>query len=71
MLRFQFGIRTRGGQKVDGIAIIENDRDAAEYKLRQMYRHCDIVSCEVMQKQLGDKRWQAASLEDALSVAVK
>lgn len=60
MLRFQFGIRTRSGQKVDSISIIEANREAAEQKLRQMYRHCDILQCEVMQKEAGEKRWHAA-----------
>jgi hypothetical protein len=69
MLRFQFAIRTRSGQKVDNIGIIDKDRQAAEYKLRQMYRQCDILRCDVMQKQAGAKHWQAASLEEVLSVA--
>jgi hypothetical protein len=71
MLKFQFGIRTRSGQKVDHVAIIEADRDAAEQKLRQMYRHCDILKCEVMQKQAGEKYWHATSHEESLSVAAK
>ena len=70
-MKFQFAIRTRSGQRVDGIGIIENDREAAEHKLRQMYRHCDVLRCDVMQKQAGDKQWRAVSLEEMLSVAEK
>jgi hypothetical protein len=66
MLKFQFGIRTRSGQKVDSVSIIETDRQAAEQKLRQMYRQCDILRCAVMQKDSGDKQWHMSSLEAVL-----
>jgi chromosomal replication initiation ATPase DnaA len=68
MLRFHFSIRTRDGQKVDSIAIIGGDQEEAQRKLRQMYRQCDILRCEVTQKLAGDKQWQAAPLADALKL---
>ncbi|RJG04724.1 hypothetical protein D3870_00655 [Noviherbaspirillum cavernae] len=71
MLKFHFSIRTRSGQKIDTIAIIETDRDAAEHKLRQMYRQCAILHCEVWQKLAGEKQWQVAPTEDALTAAAK
>ena len=70
MLKFQFNIRTRGGQKVDHISIIEVNREAAEQKLRQMYRHCDILQCDVMQKEAGEKRWHAP-FDGVLSAGLK
>lgn len=67
MLKFQFNIRTRGGQKVDHIAIIESSRESAEQKLRQMYRQCSVLRCDVMEKQDGEKHWHtAASFDETL-----
>jgi hypothetical protein len=45
MTRFGFSIRTRSGQRVDNICIMALHRDDAERRLRQMYHHCEILSC--------------------------
>ena len=45
MTRFGFNIKTRSGQRVDNICIMAESRQDAERRLRQMYHHCVIVSC--------------------------
>jgi hypothetical protein len=70
MEKFDFSILTRDGQKVDSIVIAGRDQEEAERKLRQMYRYCEIVSCNA--KGLGDgKVQQVMSVEDILSLISK
>jgi hypothetical protein len=45
MVKFDFSIRTRNAQKIDGIVIMGRDQEDAERKLRQMYRHCEVLLC--------------------------
>ncbi len=45
MNRYGFNIRTRTGQRVDNICIMAAHREDAERRLRQMYHHCEILSC--------------------------
>ncbi len=68
MQKFDFSILTRDGQKVDSIVIAGRDEAEAERKLRQMYRYCEITSCNAK----GDgKGQQAVSVEDILSLISK
>jgi hypothetical protein len=46
MTRFGFSIKTRSGQRVDNICIMASSRDEAERRLRQMYHHCEILTCQ-------------------------
>jgi hypothetical protein len=69
MLKFHFAIQTRDGQKIDGINIMGADQADAERKLRQMYRHCEVVHCNVMQD--DDRPKPVASVEDLLSLISK
>lgn len=75
MLRFQFSIQTREGQKINSIVILGRDQEHAESKLRQMYRYCEVLHCDV--KHLEEKRWQAprrwepTSVEDILTLIAK
>jgi hypothetical protein len=46
MVKFEFSLKTREGQKVDRIVIMGKDQSDAERKLRQMYRHCNVLRCE-------------------------
>lgn len=66
MLKYEFSIRTRGGQKIDSLLIAGRDQAEADRKLNQMYRYCEILSCEV--KQEVGKPSDAASVEDILSL---
>lgn len=69
MLKYEFSLRTRSGQKIDSIVIGGKDQADAERKLFQMYRHCEVLHCEVRhpEKKLG----QAASMEDILTLISK
>lgn len=46
MEKYHFSILSRNRLRIDSIAIMGKDRDDAERKLRQMYRHCEVLSCE-------------------------
>ena len=69
MLKFDFAIQTRSGQKIDSIVIAGQDQDDAERKLRQMYRKCDVLRCIV--KESDERQRQAASVEDILTLISK
>jgi hypothetical protein len=53
MLKFDFSIQTREGQKIASIVIMGRERSDAERKLFQMYRHCQILRCETRSFKLG------------------
>ncbi|RZI44771.1 hypothetical protein EGT07_05010 [Herbaspirillum sp. HC18] len=69
MLKFDFAIHTRTGQKVDSIVIAGRDRQDAERKLFQMYRNCSVITCN--EKHPEEKTWQASSMEDILTLISK
>ncbi len=69
MFKFDFSIRNREGQKIDGIMIMGRDQEEAERKLKQMYRDCEVLGCA--QRQTGDKQWQATSVEDIMTLISK
>lgn len=70
MDKFNFSIHTRDGQRVDNITIGANDEPEAERKLRQMYRYCEILSCNAKSSDEG-KPQQVMSVEDILSLISK
>lgn len=45
MNKYEFSLRTRGGQRVEKITIQALDRETAEKRLRQMYMQCDVLDC--------------------------
>lgn len=65
MLKFDFSVQTRNGQKVDSVVIAGKDQQDAERKLRQMYHHCSVISCVIKQSEMRDL--QAMSCEDLLT----
>ena len=69
MTKFDFSVKTRGGSKIVSVVIAAADQPEAERRLRQMYRDCEILSCEV--KQAEDKIRPSATLEDILSLISK
>lgn len=69
MLKFDFSIQTRHGQKIDSIVIAGRDQADAERKLMQMYRLCTILRC--VTKNPDEKVWQATSIEDLLTLIAK
>lgn len=70
MQKFDFSILTRDGQKVESVVIAGRDEAEAERKLRQMYRYCEVVSCNARQADEG-KNQQVMSVEDILSLISK
>jgi hypothetical protein len=69
MVKFDFSILTRDGQKIESIVIAARDEADAERKLRQMYRYCEVVSCNA--KGADGKNQQIMSVEDILSLISK
>jgi hypothetical protein len=64
MLKFDFSVRTREGQKIASINIMGKDRQDAERKLYQMYRHCQILRCDI--RQPGEKPRQASLFDEEM-----
>ncbi|MES2298549.1 MAG: hypothetical protein V4582_16000 [Pseudomonadota bacterium] len=69
MLKFDFSVQTRDGQKIESILIAGKDQSDAERKLLQMYRMCTILRCQT--KNTDEKLWQATSVEDILTMISK
>ena len=46
-LKYSFRLRTRHGLMVDNVSIHGRDEADAERKLRQMYMHCEVLTCAV------------------------
>ena len=46
MSKYGYRIRTRNGMLVENLQVIANDRAAAENKIRQIYRNCEIIDCQ-------------------------
>ena len=69
MLKFDFSLKTRDGQKVESILIAGRDQPDAERKLFQMYRNCVVTRCDV--RQTEEKPGQAMFFEDLLTLISK
>lgn len=71
MLKFDFSVLTKDGQRVESIVISAHDQAGAENKLRQMYRYCEIVRCTPKDEESGNKLSQATSIEEILTLISK
>jgi hypothetical protein len=70
VLKFDFAIQTRTGQKIESIVIAGRDQADAERKLVQMYRYCTVMRCTI--RAAGERGRQAASsMEDLLTLISK
>ncbi|HEU0186759.1 MAG TPA: hypothetical protein VFR06_02575 [Gallionellaceae bacterium] len=69
MQKFEFSIRTRDGQKIESLLIGGRDQAEAERKVMQIYRYCEILSCDP--KNGTAKPSDSASVEDILSLISK
>jgi len=69
VLKFDFSVKTRDGQKVGSVLIHGKDLPDAERKLRQMYHHCEVTQCRTinLDKTVG----QSLDIEEVLSLIVK
>ena len=69
MLKFDFSIKTRDGQKIVSIQIQGKDLSDAERKLFQMYRYCEVISCSTIGT--DNVPLQSADFEAVLSLIAK
>lgn len=70
MQKFDFSIKTRDGQRIVSVVIAARDQEEAERKLRQMYHHCEIVSCNSNTLE-HHKATQVVSVEDIITLISK
>lgn len=69
MLKFDFAIKTRDGQKIESIQIQGKDLPDAERKLFQMYRYCEVITCRAINA--DNKFTQSTDIEEVLSLIAK
>ncbi len=70
MQKYNFSIQTRDGQRIVSVVIAGRDQQEAERKLRQMYHHCEVVSCNTNQVE-EHKTSQVISVEDIITLIAK
>jgi hypothetical protein len=68
MVKYNFRLRTRQGLVVDNVSIQGRDETDAERKLRQMYMHCEILSCVIAP---AARKTPPVSFEDVVSLISK
>jgi hypothetical protein len=66
-IKYGFRIRTRQGLVVENLLIHGRDEADAERKLRQMYRHCQVLECMIV----AAKKTEPLSYEDVVSLITK
>lgn len=71
MLKFDFSVQTKDGQRVESVVISGQSQEDAERKLKQMYRYCEIVRCTPRDEEVGGKNAPASSIEDILTLISK
>ena len=69
MLKFDFSLKTRDGRQIINVRIQGKDMADAERKLRQMYRHCEVLNCTATDADQNASR--AMDIEDLISLIVK
>jgi len=69
MLKFDFSVKTRDGQKVESIQIYGKDMPDAERKLRQMYQYCEVMSCKAINTDKASGN--SVDIEELLSLIAK
>ncbi len=67
MQKYSFSIKTRDGLLIKRLIIAGRDQEDAERKLKQMYRHCEIVGYE-SHRQETKKSGQQDIIEDIASL---
>lgn len=71
MQKFCFSIRTRDGLPIARLMILGRNQDEAERKLKQMYRFCEIVSCETSGHQVMAIKGQSSFIDGVASFLAK
>ena len=67
-IRYGFRIRTRHGLVVENLVIHGRDEADAERKLRQMYRHCQVVERTIL---ASSRKGENMSFEDVVTLLTK
>ncbi len=65
MNKFGFRIKTRGGMVVENLMVQARDQAEAENRIRQIYRHCEILECNTL---APDTRGEGMDLEGMISL---
>jgi hypothetical protein len=65
MSKFGFRIRTRGGMVVENLMVQARDQAEAENRIRQIYRHCEILECSTL---APETRGESMDLEGMISL---
>ncbi len=65
MNKFGFRIKTRGGMVVENLMVQARDQAEAENRICQIYRHCEILECNVLAQ---DTRADGMDLEGMISL---
>jgi hypothetical protein len=68
MIKFGFKIRTRGGMVVENLMVAARDRVEAERKVTQIYHHCEILDCQMLQQPVKEEGFD---LESAINLIGK
>lgn len=68
MQKYGFRIRTRSGMVVENLMVQGRDREEAENKLKQIYRHCEILECHEL---APDLKGEGLDLESMISLINK
>jgi hypothetical protein len=66
LIKYVFNIRCTNGAFVNNLKINSYSREEAESKIRQMYRHCEILNSEVT-----NIKAQTYSYDDVLDILSK
>lgn len=69
MLKFDFSVKTRDGQRIESIQIQGRDLPDAERKLFQMYRYCEVIDCRTIDA--GNKYPHSTDIEEVLTLIAK
>lgn len=64
--KYQFVIRSANGVIVKNLQIYGKTRQEADDKIRQMYRRCEVISCEL----ITNAKSASANFEDVLDAIV-
>lgn len=69
MLKFDFSLKTRDGHQIVNVQIHGKDLSDAERKLRQMYRHCEVLNCTTTDADKNTTR--SMDIEELLTLIAK
>lgn len=69
MLKYDFSLKTRDGHQIVNVQLQGRNLADAERKLRQMYHHCEVLSCTTTDTDHSTSR--TPDIEDLLTLIAK